>query len=409
MPGSRRASCLLAVAVLCAPLSPLATTVSAADGASGFGNAELRERFRERIRQRLGERLQRHDADREFAPDRERGGNEDGHRGDGAFRERIRERLRERVEARLQQGGANGPSVAGFGATAAASAPATITDAGDYVVSLPHGGAARAYRVHVPASYAGRPMPLLVALHGGGGSMEHMSNDRNYGLVSKSEQAGFVVVFPNGTGALGDKLATWNAGGCCARARDRNVDDVGFIRAVVADIETRLAIDKSRVFATGMSNGGMMAYRLACEAAEVFKAIAAVGAADVTAACTPVAPISILHIHARDDDHVPVAGGAGPAAVRLAGKVADYPPLQRTILAWAGREQCQREPRRVLSTPGATCERYMGCASGAAVELCLTDSGGHSWPGGSKPRAKQPPSTAISANDIMWDFFTRAH
>src|SRR5262245_48703296 len=96
---------------------------------------------------------------------------------------------------------------------------APITAPGDYRFSFEHGGTTRFYLVHVPKNYRpGRPTPMLIALHGGGGNADYQANDSKYGLISKSEEAGFIAVFPNGFSRLAGKLATWNAGGCCAGA-----------------------------------------------------------------------------------------------------------------------------------------------------------------------------------------------
>lgn len=281
---------------------------------------------------------------------------------------------------------------------------------GTHRVTLSHGGHERFFIVHVPAGLdPARPAPLLVALHGGGGAAAVQANDAYYGQITQSERRGFVAVFPNGLSRLrSGLLATWNAGRCCGEARDRNADDVGFIRAVVSEVTQQLRIDPARIYATGMSNGAMMAYRLACEAPDLFRAIAAVAGTDNTTSCRPERPVSVLHIHARDDDHVQFEGGAGPASARRA-LVTDYRSVPDTIARWAGLDGCTAPPRRVLDQPGAHCDLQAACRDGTAVQLCVTDTGGHSWPGGRKPRGggTSEPSQAVSANALMWEFFDR--
>jgi len=310
---------------------------------------------------------------------------------DGSLREHVKERIAERRTG-------TGQNEVG----AVAIAP------GDHVFTLQHAGVERKFRLHVPAGYdAARPAPLLVALHGGGGNMDYQANDKFYGLISTSEREGFVVAFPNGYSRFrGGKVATWNAGRCCGDARDGNSDDVGFIRKMVEDIRRRVNVDSARIYATGMSNGGLMSYRLACEMADVFSAIAPVAGTDNTITCSPVRPVSVLHIHARDDDHVLFEGGAGPASVERS-KVTDFTSVADTVAKWVQLNGCRPEAERLLETGGTYCDVYRQCRGGAQVQLCVTADGGHSWPGGSKPRIGAAPSRAILANDVMWDFFTR--
>ena len=311
----------------------------------------------------------------------------------------LRERIKERWQAR-QQAKTGTP-------TPSPNTSQSIDQPGDYTFTLQHGGLTRKYRVHVPRSYQpGSPAPLLIAFHGGGGNMDHMASDDNYGLISKSESAGFVAVFPNGYSKLpSGNFATWNAGNCCADARDRNVDDVGFVRQIISTLNAQLSIDRKRTFATGMSNGGMMAYRLACEMPDTFAAIAAVAGTDNTTQCTPKNPISILHIHAQNDDRVLYNGGAGRKFGDVS-KVTDFTSVPSTVSKWAAQNSCSPTPQRTLSTTGAYCDRYANCQGNTSVQLCVTESGGHSWPGGHKTRASEAPSQAISANDVMWAFFT---
>lgn len=309
-----------------------------------------------------------------------------------AARPSLRERLRERIEQRRE---------------AASDTPA----AGTTEYSLNHGGLTRKYLLHIPAHRdPGKPLPLVIALHGGGGHAAFMADDARYGWVGKADREGFAVVFPNGYSRLpGGRFATWNAGQCCGDARDRNIDDVGFVRALVADVRRKQAIDPTRIFATGMSNGGMLSHRLACDAADLVRAVASVAGTDATTACKPSRPVSVLHIHARDDTHVLFSGGAGKDAFRDPAKVFDFVSVPDTMSRWAERNHCQPAPRRVLETPGAYCEAYAGCADGTRLQLCVTEEGGHAWPGAERVRrGKAPASQAIDASDVIWAFFEAA-
>ncbi len=301
----------------------------------------------------------------------------------------LRERLKERRAERNN---------------AATEASGSITGPGDYSFSLVHGGLTRLYRVHVPPGYsADRPMPLVLSLHGGGGNMDYQVDDKFYGQVSQADKSGYVVAFPNGYSKLSSgKLATWNAGNCCGSARDDKIDDVGFIRELVKRLSAQPGIDGRRVFANGMSNGGLMAYRLACEMPEVFKAIASVAGTDNTQACTPSRPISVLHIHAKDDERVLFNGGAG---FNKSDKVTEFVAVPDSVAKWVRLDGCSTTPKRVLEVAGASCDAYSSCKGGVEVKLCVTDTGGHSWPGGTKPRGGAAGSTAISATEVIAEFF----
>jgi polyhydroxybutyrate depolymerase len=303
-----------------------------------------------------------------------------------SLRERVRQNMQERRKANEKT-----------------STDGLIAQPGDYSLSLEHAGQKRLYRVHIPASYkADQPTPLVLAFHGGGGNMDIQANDAYYGQISKSEQAGYIVAFPNGYSRFGGKFATWNAGNCCAAARDNNSDDVGFVRDVIQRLSSTLNIDPKRIFATGMSNGAMMSYRLACEMPDTFRAIAAVAGTDNTQHCTPSQPISILHIHARDDERELFNGGAGKPSDR----VTSYVSVPDSIAKWVALDGCKPTPHRVLETPGAYCDAYEACKDGSEVKLCVTETGEHSWPGGKKPLGGAAPSTAISATDQIWAFFS---
>jgi polyhydroxybutyrate depolymerase len=272
---------------------------------------------------------------------------------------------------------------------------------GDYRFSFVHDGITREYLVHVPKSYSGAATPMLVALHGGGGDADFQADDSKYKLIGKSEQAGFIAVFPNGYSRLpSGALATWNAGACCGAAQRNNVDDVGFIRAVIHRVERQASIDPRRVFATGMSNGAMMSWRLACEAPEI-RAIAPVEGTDNTSTCSPSHPVPVIEFHAADDPNVPFNGGVGVGPSHT-----NFTSVPATQAKWVRLNGAQPQARRVLTVAGAHCDLHPAKPGGAPVELCVTDTGGHSWPGGGTQQGRKQPSTAISANDLMWSFFS---
>ena len=314
---------------------------------------------------------------------------------DGPLRQRMKERLQQKMEK------APAPE-----ANAEVGVP--LTKPGNYTFKIQHDGLTRMYIVHVPQKYdPAVPTPLLLALHGGAGDMTRQANDEYYGTIGASEREGFVAVFPNGYSRFeSGKLATWNAGKCCGGARDRKVDDVGFLRRVVTNVSAQLNIDRRRVYATGMSNGAMMSYRLACEASDVFRAVAAVAGTDNTVDCKPTQPVAVLHIHAKNDSHVLFEGGAGRGN-RSSEQTTDYVSVPKTVAKWVQLNGCAVQPQRIVEREGAYCERYSGCREDAAVQLCVTETGDHSWPGGVKPQQREPTSQALSANEVMWEFFKR--
>ncbi len=186
---------------------------------------------------------------------------------------------------------------------------------GDEVHTLDFDGLKRSYALHMPAKSPAGELPLVVVLHGGGGSGAGAA--RMTGFDALADEAGFMVVYPDGTDrpllhAMGKPgLLTWNAGSCCGYAQYKNMDDVGFIRAVVADVQKQHAVDAKRIYATGMSNGGMLSYRLACEASDLFAAIGPVAGIIEIPDCKPVHPVAVIDFQGTDDENVPLNGGIG--------------------------------------------------------------------------------------------------
>jgi len=148
---------------------------------------------------------------------------------------------------------------------------------GNYQGYISSGGLVRSYILHLPAAYdKDKPVPLVLVLHGAGANAEMTM--KMTGMNEVSEENVFIALYPNGTGLFNDYILSWNAGECCNYVEPLGVDDVGFIRALVNKIQTEYNIDSQRIYAAGISNGGMMAYKLGCDMADVFAAIAPVSA-----------------------------------------------------------------------------------------------------------------------------------
>lgn len=277
----------------------------------------------------------------------------------------------------------------------APDAPADLST-GETTRTLTHDGLERSYILYVPTSIQwDRPVPLVFVFHGGTGNAR--SAIVMSGFNDIADQNGLVVVYPNGTGRLsGDKLLTWNAGSCCAYAQENDVNDVGFVRAIVTDMQSLVNIDAKRIYAAGMSNGGMLTQRLACEATDIFAAVASVAGTLNFSQCHPSQPISVIEFHGTADQHVPYDGGLGPES--LVG--VDFAPVQESVGFWVTSNGCQSEPQ-VNSFDDIQHEAWTGCTASTSVELYTIIDGGHSWPGGNTERSTQ----SISASQLIWEFF----
>lgn len=265
--------------------------------------------------------------------------------------------------------------------------------------------AGRQALLYLPAGSAERVWPLVLFFHGGGGNMQQAA--RSYGWQQTADQYGFAVLFANGSSRWpGGRLATWHAGLCCGYARDQQIDEVANVRQLLGLVRQQTSIDPQRIFATGMSNGAMLVYRLACEMADTVAAIAAVAGTDNTAQCQPARPVPVFHLHAKDDSHVLFDGGAGADAFRDRTQVTDFTSVDDTVRRWLAHNRLRSVA--VQSTgPGYVMTLYrqpqQAGQSVAPVQLLVTDSGGHSWPGSAAVRGKKP--AKVAANQLIWQFF----
>ncbi|HXT20065.1 MAG TPA: PHB depolymerase family esterase, partial [Thermoanaerobaculia bacterium] len=295
------------------------------------------------------------------------------------------------------------------GGVSAAAPPRKALEPGDHEIVLRHGGRQRRYLVHVPpAAASGRALPVLLSFHGAGGSAA--GQQRFTRTDSLADREGFLVVYPEGTDSGG--LLTWNAGTCCGPGVAGRVDDVGFALAVVDDLALRTGVDPHRLYATGMSNGGMMAHRLAAEASNRVAAIAPVAGGLVYQRFAPARPVSVLHIHSLDD---PIALYRGGLRGRLAGVETMNPDIDRMMARWAAADGCTGGPetgaeRRDASGHTARLLSWSGCAGGSEVRLWQLTGAGHVWPGqqpGRGLRLLGTPTTVIDANEEIWRFVSR--
>ena len=291
---------------------------------------------------------------------------------------------------------------------------------GDHDVALSHGGRDRHYLVHVPPqAQRGAPLPVIVNFHGGGGTAE---GHRTWtAMAPLADREGILVVIPDGTGpeVRGRALHTWNAGACCGSAAREKVDDVGFTLALLADLARRAPVDRTRIYATGMSNGSSMAQRLAREAPARIAAIATVSGANALGDAPLTPPVPLLHIHSVDDPRAIYAGGVGPAFPGTHLRV-QHPPVEATVRAWAVADGCAPEPAVGETRHGraggpdathtATLLTWSSCAGGSEVALWRLTGSGHVWPGAGPHLPVSlvgQPTAVIDANEEMWMFFRR--
>lgn len=275
--------------------------------------------------------------------------------------------------------------------TTAASPPV-----GDSEHTLTVGGLERSYVLHLPPGYdPSRPAPLVLAFHGI--TLDAYEMMRISGLNAQSNAAGFIVVYPNAYG----EQRSWNGGHCCGEAARDNVDDVGFVRALIEELDTYLNLDRARIYAAGFSNGAILTYRLGCEMAGQFAAIAPVSATQAREdmqACQPSRPLPVIHFHGTDDEPNPYNGGVTPGGVQFI-SAADQ------IAFWVSANGCPAQAQQTVAG-SIVHDVYAPCRGGAAVELYTVAGGKHAWPGGEavSPRMGEP-TMEISAAALMWEFF----
>ncbi len=278
---------------------------------------------------------------------------------------------------------------------------------GDHHRTLSIDGRERSYLVHIPPQYdPEKPTPVVLAFHGAGTNAVVMATSS--GLSAKADQEGFIVVYPNGTGK-GRLLLVWNSGGFRGPNAARRPDDVKFVKAILDDLATVVHMDPHRIYATGISNGAMMCYRLAAELSDRIAAIAPVSGTTSLDKCRPKRPVAVIHFHGTADELVPFTG-ADPIKARFF----DFKSVEETIRTWVIIDGCPRRPKVTrlpdIADDGTTVTKtvYGPGKEGTEVILYTIEGGGHTWPGRKWPLPWLGKTTRdISANDLIWEFFQK--
>ncbi|MEM9479823.1 MAG: PHB depolymerase family esterase [Verrucomicrobiota bacterium] len=286
------------------------------------------------------------------------------------------------------------------------SFPAIASEA----VQIKVGALERSFLLHLPEGHSAERddlYPVVINFHGGGGNAEAM--ERMSGMNQLADREGFIVVYPNGTGRLRNRL-TFNGGECCGYAEQAGIDDVGFVGAILDELEAKYGSDPKRVYLTGLSNGGIVSHHVAAKLAGRITAIAPVGGTLEMGAISPSRPVPVMHIHGTADLFLPEKGGFG---VR---RTNEFRSVDHTLRTWITANNAGIVPT-VENLPdsaedGCTVERitYPAREDGMSAEVIYIriKNGGHTWPGSeNSPTMLGKGCRDIDANELMWEFFQR--
>ena len=280
--------------------------------------------------------------------------------------------------------------------------------------TLNYAGLDRTYYVHLPPAYqAGKPLPLMILLHGGGGSAPQALD--SYPLREVADSQGFILAAPNGTGPLRREiLRTWNVGFGFGYAQKKQIDDVGFIRALILHLRKAYPVDPAKVYLTGLSNGAILCHWAGAANADLIAGIAPVvgcvagretNHSEMLYPLAPKAPVDVIMFNGALDQHMPLEGGE--QKLHLEEQARFVSSAQQSAQFWVKANQCKPQPAvEELPEQKATRYSWTGGKQGRRVVLYVLHNQGHAWPGGKTPRAKaDPPSPLIQAHQVLWDFF----
>lgn len=269
----------------------------------------------------------------------------------------------------------------------------------EYYDSIVHEGLERTYFVHLPASYnTSISYPLIFAMHGGG-LLGYKGIEGQSQLSQLSDSENFIVVYPEGLKTLG--FRTWNAGDCCPSATLLETDDIGFINSLLDKLKIELSINSKKVYATGFSNGGQMAYKLANRFPNKFAAVSAVAGVLQDFPFNPSRKVPIIHFHSYQDLTAPYNGGLSNAP----NINNNFPSVDSTMRIIANNYNCSLIKKTIFSNTNTyDFFRYSDCDNNVRIELYVSQDGGHTWPGG-KALTNNEITNHFNASSIMWEFF----
>jgi polyhydroxybutyrate depolymerase len=262
--------------------------------------------------------------------------------------------------------------------------PSTIVS-GDFERSVDVAGGQRTYLLHVPPGLMGRTaVPVVFVFHGFTMNPKLQLALSDFNPLADADR--FLAVYPTGTGPA--QALSWNADTCCGAAAAADVDEPGFVRAILADLEKNVPLDGRRIYAAGFSNGAFLAYRLACEMSETFAAIAPLVGNITDLPCEPAEPVSVIHFHGISDHSIPFSDSD------IGGTWTSRWSVLRGIAFWASFDGCSDSP--IVEQDGVAAHTvYSGCRDGTGVELYALKGIGHAW----------PPPAVFPATQTVWDFF----
>lgn len=263
-------------------------------------------------------------------------------------------------------------------------------------------GTVRSYLYYEPENLiSGELLSLLVLLHGGGANAENAMRMADAEVFADKYRT--LIIYPDGYGDADDRVYTWNAGTCCGLAKERDSDDVSFLKTLIQQFCRQYNIRTDCVMVAGFSNGAMMAHRFGIEASEFVSSIAAISGGMNYQGAPPAHPVSVLSVHGMKDTHAPYEGGAGPDT--------RYPrvdrPVREGVQKWADWNRCRKAQTETLLDGEVLLHRFIDGKEGSAVLEYLLLSQGHAWPGGKfglRYGNVDQPFRGLNITKIIYDF-----